>query len=122
MSGRTWQIPDVEKRKPVAAIEVARPTIEFQRAFIDVDRGLILGLAIERADALAGAVDVPRPRVGPRHLKPARKTAFHAPLHRMIGGISLACASVSLTDLRMKARPTWIERVDQRVGLIPGHE
>src|SRR5215475_624990 len=74
------------------------------------------------ADPFARAVDVSRPRVGSRHLKPARKAAIHAPLHRMVRRISLGSAILPPAHLRIKARPSWIQRIDEGVGFARGHE
>ena len=103
-SGRAGEIPYVENREPVGAIKVAWPAIEFQPALPEGYRRPITYRRLDgaAADALAGAVDVPRPGIGRRHLKPARKAAIHAPLHGVVGRIPLAGANISATEVRMK--------------------
>ena len=98
--------PKICNRQPVRAIEIAHAAINLQpsqgyRNRSEVHPGL-LNLYI--SDAVAGAVDELRPGIGRSQLKTARKAAVQAPLQGMIGGVSLAGASVRRSKRRIEAR------------------
>src|SRR5262245_40568881 len=99
---------------------IARPTIEFQPALGHWNRRLVngAGLLIKVADPLACTVNVPRPRIRRRNLETTRKAAVHAPLHGVVGRVSLTGANASRTKVRMKTHVVWLLRVD----LVPGRE
>ena len=112
--GRAGDIPYVENGEPVGAVIIAWSVIEFQPALrtrhrrqVTSDSGQLIA-----ADSLAGAVHVPRPGIGRRRLEPARKAAIHAPLHGMVGRISLAGANMPRTEVRIKTLPVRLPRVD----------
>ena len=81
-----------------------------------------MGLVDDAADPLASAVDIARPRVGPCHLKSARKAAVDAPLHRMVGRVPLARTESSPADVWINTLSGRVQWIDERVRLIISRE
>ena len=103
---RAWDIPYVGNSEPVGAVIIAGPVIQFQPALRHRHRGQVPLVSLESdcADSLAGAVEVPRPGVRSIRLQAPRKAAVQAPLHGVVGRISLAGANVSQTEVWVETR------------------
>src|SRR5262249_22085503 len=100
------EIPYVGDCKPMSAVKIAWPVIQFQPALRHRYRRQVplVVLVRARANPLAGAVEVLRPGVRSIHLESSRKAAVQAPLHGMVGRIPLAGANMSQTEIRVEAR------------------
>src|SRR5262249_7075523 len=119
-STQARNVPHVKNSEPVGAVKNAWPVIESQPALCHRYRRKVplVVLIADGADSLAGAVKIPRPGIGTRHLERARKAAIQAPLHGVVGRISLAGANMSQTEVRMKTLPIQLPRVD----ICPGRQ